>query len=45
MGMNSSNDRNIFKKELKLLKPFADKIKREYEQKKKAEKKQAKKKK
>lgn len=43
--MVSSDDRNVFKKELKGLKPYADKIKKEYEKKRKEEKKQGKKKK
>jgi hypothetical protein len=40
LGVASNDDRNTFKKELKALKPYADKLKREYEKKKKDEKKQ-----
>ena len=50
--MASGDDRATYKKEIKLLRPFADKIKRDYERKKREdkkrleqEKKQAKKKK
>lgn len=39
LGVSSSDDRNTFKKELKVLKPFADKIKRDYDRKKREDKK------
>jgi len=45
MGITSHDDRNLFKKEVKNLKPFADKQKKLMEKQKKEEKKQAKKKK
>ena len=52
MGMSSSDERNTFRKEVKVLKPYAERLKKEYEkqvreEKKKMEqeKKQAKKKK
>ena len=43
--MASHDDRNLFKKEIKNLKPFADKQKKLMEKQRKEEKKQAKKKK
>lgn len=43
--MDSHDDRNVFKREVKILKPFADKQKKTMERLKKEEKKQAKKKK
>ncbi len=45
MGVTSHDDRNLFKKELKNLKPYADKQKKLIEKQKKEEKKLAKKKK
>ena len=43
--MNSPDDRNTFKKEIKILKPFADKQKKLLEKQRKEDKKLAKKKK
>ena len=45
MGISSHDDRNLFKKEIKNLKPFADKQKKIIEKQRKEEKKLAKKKK
>ncbi len=45
MGMNSHDDRALFKKEIKILKPFAEKQKKIIEKQRKEEKKNAKKKK
>ena len=45
LGMSSHVDRNLFKKEIKNLKPYADKHKKILEKQRKEEKKNAKKKK
>ena len=45
LGMSSHDDRNLFKKEIKNLKPYADKHKKILEKQRKEEKKNAKKKK
>ena len=45
MGMSSHDDRALFKKEVKNLKPYADKHKKMLEKQRKEEKKNAKKKK
>ena len=39
LGVSSGDDRNTFKKEVKALKPYADKIKRDYDRKKRDDKK------
>ena len=41
LGINSSDEKSVFRKEIKALRPFADKIKKEYEKAKKDEKKRA----
>lgn len=45
LGMSSHDDRNLFKKEIKNLKPYADKHKKLLDKQRKEEKKNAKKKK
>lgn len=39
MGMNSSDDRKTFAKEVKVLKPYAERLKKEHERQRKEEKK------